>query len=214
MENPDPFRDDRARMLAEHLAARGITCPRVLSAMEKVPRHQFMAAGKQHLAYQDQAMGIDCDQTISQPYIVAAMSQALELSADQLVLEIGTGSGYQAAVLAELAGRVISIERHLPLHEAARERLARLGYENVELLLGDGSQGHAAAAPHERIMITAAGQNVPGPVWDQLAEGGVLVAPLGGEKVQQLTRITKYHGKPTSEVLMNCRFVPLVADAQ
>ena len=142
------------------------------------------------------------------------MSQALELSADQLVLEIGTGSGYQAAVLAELAGRVISIERHLPLHEAARERLARLGYENIELLLGDGSQGYAAAAPHERIMITAAGQNVPGPVWDQLAEGGVLVAPLGGEKVQQLTRITKYHGKPTSEVLMNCRFVPLVADAQ
>jgi len=214
MTCPDPFASDRGRMLSEHLAGRGITCPRVLAAMEKIPRHQFVAAGKQHLAYQDQALGIDCDQTISQPYIVAAMSQALELSADHQVLEIGTGSGYQAAVLAELAGRVISIERHQLLHEAATERLARLGYENIELLLGDGSQGHAAAAPHERIMITAAGHNVPGPVWDQLAEGGVLVAPLGGGKVQQLTRITKRQGRPVSEVLMDCRFVPLVADAK
>ncbi len=214
MTGPDPFASDRGRMLSEHLAGRGVTCPRVLAAMEKIPRHQFVAAGQQHLAYQDQALGIDCDQTISQPYIVAAMSQALDLAADHQVLEIGTGSGYQAAVLAELAGRVISIERHLPLHEAARERLVRLGYENIELLLGDGSQGHAAAAPHERIMITAAGRDLPDAIWDQLAEGGVLVAPLGGEKVQQLTRIVKRQGRPVSEVLMDCRFVPLVADAK
>ena len=162
MGNPDPFRDDRARMLAEHLVGRGITCPRVLAAMEKVPRHQFVAAGKQHLAYQDQALGIDCGQTISQPYIVAAMSQALELSANHLVLEIGTGSGYQAAVLAELAGRVITIERHGSLHEAAAGRLAGLGYENITLLLGDGSQGYPEEAPYARIMITAAGRKVPG----------------------------------------------------
>ena len=214
MTGPDPFASDRGRMLSEHLAGRGIRCPRVLSAMEQVPRHEFMMKGQQHLAYQDQALGIDCGQTISQPYIVASMSQALELSSDHLVLEIGTGSGYQAAVLAELAGRVISIERHRPLHEAAAERLARLGYGNITLLLGDGSRGHAAAAPHQRIMITAAGRNVPGPVWEQLAEGGILVAPLGGEGVQQLTRIVKRQGKPVSEVLMDCRFVPLVMDAK
>jgi len=214
MTDPDPFANDRGRMLSEHLAGRGIRCPRVLSAMEQVPRHQFVAAGKQHLAYQDQALGIDCDQTISQPYIVAAMSQALDLAADHQVLEIGTGSGYQAAVLAELAGRVISIERHHVLHEAATERLARLGYENIELLLGDGSRGHAAAAPHQRIMITAAGRDLPDAIWDQLAEGGILVAPLGGEGVQQLTRIVKRQGKPVSEVLMDCRFVPLVMDAK
>ena len=214
MDNPDPFHDDRARMLTEHLAGRGITCPRVLAAMEQVPRHQFVAAGKQHLAYQDQALGIDCSQTISQPYIVAAMSQALELSADHQVLEIGTGSGYQAAVLAELAGRVISIERQHVLYEAAAERLVRLGYENIELLLGDGSRGYLAEAPYERIMITAARQDLPAVIWDQLAEGGILVAPLGGGKVQQLTRITKRQGKPVSEVLMDCRFVPLVADAK
>jgi protein-L-isoaspartate(D-aspartate) O-methyltransferase len=214
MDNPDPFRDDRARMLNEHLAGRGITCPRVLSAMEKVPRHQFVAAGKQHLAYQDQALGIDCSQTISQPYIVAAMSQALELSADHQVLEIGTGSGYQAAVLAELAGRVISIERHHVLYEAAAERLVRLGYENIELLLGDGSRGYPAEAPYQRIMITAAGRDLPDVIWDQLAEGGVLVAPLGGGKVQQLTQITKRQGKPARKVLMDCRFVPLVAEAE
>ena len=213
MENSGPFAADRERMLDQQLAGREITCRRVLSAMQQVPRHQFMATEKQHLAYRDQALGIDCDQTISQPYIVAAMSQALELSADHQVLEIGTGSGYQAAVLAELARQVISIERHRLLHETAAKRLARLGYTNIELLLGDGTLGHPAAAPHQRIMITAAGRNVPGPVWDQLAEGGILVAPLGGEKVQQLIRITKHQGKPMSEVLMNCRFVPLVADA-
>jgi protein-L-isoaspartate(D-aspartate) O-methyltransferase len=182
--------------------------------MGQVPRHEFVAKGQQYLAYQDQALGIDCGQTISQPYIVASMSQALELSSDHLVLEIGTGSGYQAAVLAELAGRVISIERHQPLQEAARERLARLGYGNITLLLGDGSRGYPEEAPYERIMITAAGRKVPGPVWDQLAEGGILVAPLGGEGVQQLTRIVKRQGKPVSEVLMDCRFVPLVTDAK
>ncbi|MDP7275284.1 MAG: protein-L-isoaspartate(D-aspartate) O-methyltransferase, partial [Planctomycetaceae bacterium] len=186
---------------------------RVLSAMQQVPRHEFVMKGERHLAYQDQALGIDCQQTISQPYIVAAMSQALELSSDHHVLEIGTGSGYQAAVLAELSGRVISIERHQPLHEAAAERLTRLGYENIELLLGDGSQGHLPAAPFERIMITAAGRELPNAIWEQLAEGGILVAPLGEEDVQQLTRIVKRQGRPVSEILMDCRFVPLVTDA-
>ena len=213
MTTPDPFASDRGRMLSEHLAGRGIHCPRVISAMQQVPRHEFVIKGQQHLAYQDQALGIDCHQTISQPYIVAAMSQALELSADHQILEIGTGSGYQAAVLAELAGRVISIERHRPLHEAAAERLARLGYTNIELLLGDGSLGHTAAAPYERIMITAAGRELPTAIWDQLVEGGILVAPLGGGTVQQLTRIVKRQGKPDSEILMDCRFVPLVTDA-
>jgi len=213
MTTPDPFASDRGRMLSEHLAARGIHCPRVLSAMGQVPRHEFVLKGQQHLAYQDQALGIDCEQTVSQPYIVAAMSQALELSSDYHVLEIGTGSGYQAAVLAKLSGRVISIERHRPLYEAAGERLARLGYENIELLFGDGSQGHAAAAPYQRIMITAAGRELPNAIWEQLVEGGILVAPLGGEGVQQLTRIVKRKGQPVSEVLMDCRFVPLVTDA-
>jgi protein-L-isoaspartate(D-aspartate) O-methyltransferase len=214
MEGSDPFAKDWERMLRKQLAGRGITCPRVLSAMGQVPRHQFVAEGQQHLAYQDQALAIDCGQTISQPYIVASMSEALKLSADHLVLEIGTGSGYQAAVLAELAGRVITIERHGSLHEAAAGRLAGLGYENITLLLGDGSRGYPEEAPYERIMITAAGRNVPGPIWEQLAEGGILVAPLGGEGVQQLTRIVKRQGKPVSEVLMDCRFVPLVADAE
>ncbi|MFP6752133.1 MAG: protein-L-isoaspartate(D-aspartate) O-methyltransferase, partial [Pirellulaceae bacterium] len=141
MTDPDPFASDRGRMLSEHLAGRGIRCPRVLSALEQVPRHQFVAAGQQHLAYQDQALGIDCGQTISQPYIVAAMSQALDLAADHLVLEIGTGSGYQAAVLSPLVNEVYTIEIVNRLGRRAERTLKKLGYENIHLRRGDGFLG-------------------------------------------------------------------------
>ena len=205
-----PFAAERQRMLVEHLTGRGIRCPRVLAAMQQVPRHEFVPVGNQQLAYADRALGIDCGQTISQPYIVAAMSEALQVHADLGVLEIGTGSGYQTAVLAELAEKVVTIERHRPLHENARTRCAQLGYQNIELHLGDGSKGCAAGTSYPRIMITAAGKEIPGPIWEQLDEGGILVAPLGGGKVQQLTRIVKQQGEPVEQVLMNCRFVPLV----
>lgn len=201
----------KLRMLNEHLLDRGISNPRVLRAMSIVPRELFVPADRQAEAYADCALEIDCQQTISQPYIVALMTEALELAGTETVLEVGTGSGYQAAVLAELARRVVTIERHPLLSRQARERLTRLGYTNVECVVGDGALGWPSAAPYPRIIVTAASPECPGALLDQLADDGILVAPLGPPEAQDLVQLRKRAGQLVSRRLSQCRFVPLVS---
>ncbi len=206
------FDRDRERMISQHLLARGITDPRVLAAMRKVPREHFVPDGVRHLAYDDSALPIDCQQTISQPYIVALMTQALELTGEERVLEVGTGCGYQTAVLAELAAEVFTIERHAELSHQAQQRLAALGYRNIHFRVGDGTKGWPEEAPFERIIVTAAARAFPDALWEQLSEGGIAVAPLGGEWTQRLVALRKYRGEPLEEYLCACRFVPLIAE--
>jgi len=202
----------RLNMVRRQLAARGIDDPRVLTAMSKVPRERFLPPSLQADAYADRALPIDCAQTISQPFIVALMTQAMRLTGSERVLEIGTGSGYQAAVLAELAREVVTVERHADLSRGAGAVLAELGYRNVTLFCGDGTLGHPDRAPYDRIMVTAASRDVPAPLFDQLAEGGILVIPLGGRDYQNLQAIEKRPGHPLTIDLSPCRFVPLVGD--
>lgn len=198
-------------MLREQLRSRGIHDSRVLAAMARIPRERFIGDSPRELAYADRALSIDCGQTISQPYIVALMSEALELTGGEHVLEIGTGSGYQTAVLAELARDVVSIERHVALSAHARSTLASLGIGNVELLIGDGTQGWVAGAPYDAILVAAAADRCPAALWDQLAEGGTLVIPLGGPSEQVLYRLCKINGERDARALTGCRFVPLVS---
>src|SRR5687767_7626625 len=172
------FNDLRAEMVEQQLARRGIRDQRVITAMRRVPREAFVAEGLAESAYADSALPIDCEQTISQPVIVAMMTQALQITNQHRVLEIGTGSGYQTAILAELAGAVFSVERHAELSRQAGARLQRLGYQNVFLRVGDGSQGWPEEAPFDRIMVTAAAEECPPALWEQLVEGGVLVGPF------------------------------------
>lgn len=200
----------KERMLREHLRRRGIHDTRVLAAMARVPREEFLPVEIRSQAYADCAIAIPCCQTISQPYIVALMSQALECSGSERVLEIGTGSGYQTAILAELVREVVSIERHAPLLEEARVRLGALGYRNVTLICGDGTLGWPELAPYDRILVTAASAQVPPALFEQLAEGGVLVIPVGGENHQMLQAIHKTSGEPRVQELSACRFVPLI----
>jgi protein-L-isoaspartate(D-aspartate) O-methyltransferase len=197
-------------MLRRQLQQRAIDDPRVLAAMANLPRERFLPADVREHAYADRALPIDCGQTISQPFIVALMTQALELSGRELVLEIGTGSGYQTAILAELAREVVSIERHAPLSESARATLSELGYANIILLTGDGSLGWPPRAPYDRILVTAAAAICPPPLWAQLAEGGTLIIPLGGRDSQTLQVIRKEDGSPRTSSISGCRFVPLV----
>jgi protein-L-isoaspartate(D-aspartate) O-methyltransferase len=200
-------------MVERQLRARGVKDERVLAAMGRVPREAFVPASLAHEAYSDCALPIDCDQTISQPVIVALMSEALHLTGSERVLELGTGSGYQTAVLAELTAEVCSIERHADLSRQAGRRLADLGYANVRLRIGDGSLGWPEAAPFDRVIITAAAEEPPPAVWEQLAEGGVLVGPFGPPAEQMLYEMHKIGGKPQSQILTGCRFVPLIADS-
>jgi protein-L-isoaspartate(D-aspartate) O-methyltransferase len=197
-------------MVVEQLAERGIRDARVLAAMERVPRERFIDAGQADQAYADRALSIDCGQTISQPYIVGLMSEALSLAGTEKVLEIGTGSGYQTAVLAELAAHVVTIERHRDLSERAQAVLVELGYHNVTFLVGDGSQGWPALAPYDRIMVTAAAADVPPALVEQLAENGILVIPLGDREGQVLEAVRKVNGRMQASALSGCRFVPLV----
>lgn len=207
----DPFMLDRQRMLNEQLARRGIREP-VLTVMGRVPRDRFVPAHYRADAYADCALPIDCGQTISQPYIVALMTEALELTGRERVLEIGTGSGYQTAVLAELAECVVSIERHADLSAEAGRVLRDLGYTNVTLLIGDGTQGCASRAPYDRVLVAAAAHDYPRPLFEQLSEGGLLVIPIGGSHSQILQAIRKRNGEPLVVDLTTCRFVPLVAE--
>jgi protein-L-isoaspartate(D-aspartate) O-methyltransferase len=193
------------------LRQRGIGDTAVLRAMDEVPREHFVENAFVDAAYADQALPIACGQTISQPYVVAYMTEQLRLQPQHRVLEIGTGSGYQAAILSRLAREVISVERYRTLANAARIRLATLGYNNVEVLLGDGVAGVPDKAPFDRIMITAAAENGPEALVAQLAEGGLMILPLGPHNgSQHLVRITKRETGLEQEKLIGVRFVPLL----
>jgi protein-L-isoaspartate(D-aspartate) O-methyltransferase len=205
-------REARQKMVAEQLQARDIHDACVLKAMARVPRECFVDAAACDIAYDDCALAIDCEQTISQPYIVALMTQLLALKTTHSVLEIGTGSGYQTAILCELAGEVHSFERHPQLAEQAKECLALRNYSNFTLHLGDGSRGLPEHAPFDRILITAAAAEYPPALFEQLAEGGILIAPLGQPNHQVLYEIQKVAGKPQRRSHIGCRFVPLIED--
>ena len=197
-------------MVARQIRDRGIHSARVLEAMQAVPRHLFVPEEWLRAAYADEPLPIGEGQTISQPFMVAAMAEALSLEGEERVLEVGCGSGYQAAVLSRLAREVIAVEMQAALAASARERLARLGYANVTVEDGDGSAGWLALAPYDAILVTAAAPEVPKPLIDQLAEGGRLVIPVGGSKHQELLRIVKREGRMIERSLYSCRFVPLL----
>lgn len=193
------------------LRRQGIVDARVLSAIEKVPREVFVQAEDQLRAWDDNALPIDCGQTISQPYIVAFMTCALEIGERERVLEIGTGSGYQAAVLSHLCRRVYTMERHPALMRQAEKRLHDLGYDNVTTLLADGTNGWPEQAPFDKIIVTAAAGSIPPVLIDQLREGGILVAPIGESRdSQMLVRVRKQGGRVEQEDLLPVRFVPLL----
>jgi protein-L-isoaspartate(D-aspartate) O-methyltransferase len=193
------------------LRRRGISDQAVLRAMEEVPRDQFVDDADRDGAYRDSALPIACGQTISQPYVVAYMSEQLGVRPQHRVLEIGTGSGYQAAILSRLAREVVSVERYRTLAERARVRLETLGYRNVEVRVGDGLAGVAERAPFDRIIVTAAAETVPEALVEQLAEGGVMVLPLGPHRGnQRLVRLTKSADEFKREDLIDVRFVPLL----
>lgn len=200
----------KQQMLHKQLRRRGIVDRRVLAAMAKVPREEFLAEHTRREAYADRALAIDCGQTISQPYIVGLMTQALHVSGEESVLEIGTGSGYQTAILAELAREVITVERHGGLSWQAARVLSALGYQNVTYVVGDGTLGVEDRSPFGRIIVTAAAAEYPPALFSQLAEDGILVIPLGGRDYQTLQAIRKTAGRPESVRLSACRFVPLV----
>jgi protein-L-isoaspartate(D-aspartate) O-methyltransferase len=204
----------RHNMVVQQLERRGIRDPRVLEAMEWVPREEFVPADLKDLAYDDRALPIGLEQTISQPYTVAFMCQEARLAADDKVLEIGTGSGYGAAVLSLLAGEVHSVERIDELFSAARERLARLGYDKVRVYLDDGTRGLPAEAPFDAILVTAGALSLPETYQDQLAEGGRLLIPIGPPAYQQMFRITRRGERFDRDDLGSFGFVPLVGDSE
>lgn len=197
-------------MVKTQLIPRGIRDQRVLDAMMKVPRHLFVEEALRGEAYNDHPLPIGHKQTISQPYIVAVMTQALELKGNEHTLEIGTGSGYQTAILAELCEKVYTIERIRSLLEQARKRLWDLGYTNILFKAFDGTLGWEEYAPFDAIIVTAGAPKVPQPLLDQLAEGGRLVIPVGGKFSQDLIKITKKNGNIIQQDLGGCRFVDLI----
>jgi protein-L-isoaspartate(D-aspartate) O-methyltransferase len=200
----------RSDMVERQLRKRDIRSPRVLEAMNSVPRHLFVPPEHIGDAYADTPLPIGVGQTISQPFMVAAMAEALLLEGSEKVLEIGAGSGYQAAVLSLLAREVIAIESQPALADVARSRLAKLGYNNVRVETGDGSLGWPPDAPYDAILVTAAAPYVPPPLLEQLADRGRLVIPVGPAEQQELLRIIKREGRTTRESLFACRFVPLL----
>ena len=207
----EPQRDVGRMEFLLNLRRRGIMDQAVLRAMDEVPRAHFVAAEFARQAQADQALPIACGQTISQPYVVAYMTERLVVRPHHRVLEVGTGSGYQAAVLSRLAGKVVSIERYRTLADAARARLAALGCDNVEVVTGDGWAGVAARAPFDRIMVTAAAETLPQTLLDQLADGGIMVLPLGRhQQSQHIVKLTKSQTGLVHEDLIPVRFVPLM----
>lgn len=203
----------RRRMVAEQIAARGIRDPLVLKALSDVPRHLFVPPESAGRAYGDFPLPIEEGQTISQPYIVALMTECLALRGGEKVLEVGTGSGYQAAVLGRIAGAVFTIEIHEPLARRAEETLRRLGCRNVKVRAGDGFFGWPEEAPFDGVIVTCASPEVPPALFAQLAEGGRLVIPLGDFRAyQELTVVTKKAGKPSVERVLDVRFVPMTGE--
>ncbi|HEY6268468.1 MAG TPA: protein-L-isoaspartate(D-aspartate) O-methyltransferase [Candidatus Acidoferrum sp.] len=210
MPEKKEYAAERLEMIEKQLGRRGITNPAVLAAILAVPRHEFVPAEIRSSAYEDAPLPIGGGQTISQPYIVAAMTAALHLRAGDRVLEIGTGCGYQAAVLASLAGDVFTIERRPELASGASARLARLGYANAHVHCGDGTLGLPEFAPFDAILVAAAAPAIPKPLLAQLAEGGRMILPVGDAEHQELQLIEKHGDAFPTKTLESCRFVPLV----
>ncbi len=203
----------RETMISTQIAARGVTDPRVLEAMRRVPRHRFVPEEYQKEAYEDYPLPIGEGQTISQPYIVAFMTEILQVQPGQKVLEIGTGSGYQAAVLAAMGAQVTTIEILPSLAEKAQARLAEVGYGGVRVLTGDGYRGYPAGAPYDAIIVTAAPERIPEPLIEQLAVGGRLVVPIG-RYTQELKLLRKTADGTTVEDVLPVRFVPMVGEVE
>ena len=214
-EAQDAFAEPRKRMMERDLRGRGIKEPRVLEVMSLVPRHLFVPKGQRWRAYQDRPLPIGDGQTISQPYVVALMTELLKLNGEERVLEVGTGSGYQAAVLSHLAREVYTIEIIPSLAKRAEERLQRLGYSNVHVKTGDGFFGWKEKGPFDAIVVTASAKKIPDPLWNQLHEGGRLVMPLGEtHKTQRLLRATKIKGNQSVETITGVLFVPMTGAIQ
>jgi len=209
----DAFSNQRIAMVELQLRSRGIKDGRVLRAMERVPRHEFVPESMRPDAYADMPLPIGSGQTISQPYIVAAMLEALEVRQSDHVLEIGTGSGYMTALLCEVAAEVLSIERYEQLADRGRGMLQMLGYRNVQIIVADGSMGYAAAAPYDRIIASAAAPKIPPALVHQLAEDGRMVIPVGQPHTQQLQLVRKIGGEVNVTPLDPCRFVPMIGEA-
>lgn len=210
MTNHAEHHQRRQWMVEDQLAARNITDPRVLQAMRTVPRHEFVAPGDEDIAYDDRALAIGYGQTISQPYMVALMCELLAVETGHKVLEIGAGSGYQAAILGQLAREIHAVEIVPELVLRARSVLARLGYDNVHIIQGDGTLGYPREAPFDRIIVAAAAPDIPQPLVEQLAEGGKLVVPVGDRGTQTCMVGVKRDGELDLETSIACVFVPLL----
>jgi protein-L-isoaspartate(D-aspartate) O-methyltransferase len=208
--HPDPYADARRQMVEQQLRKRSIRDERVLAAMGRVPRHEFVPTYNAAEAYEDHPIVIGESQTISQPFMVASMLEQAAIKPADVVLEVGTGSGYQTALLAELAAEVFSVERFASLAESAQRKLARLNYANVVISTGDGSLGLASAAPFDVIVVAAAAPAAPPPLVEQLREGGRLVIPVGGADEQELFVVRKVNGVGQPQKLYGCKFVPLI----
>jgi protein-L-isoaspartate(D-aspartate) O-methyltransferase len=202
----------REIMVETQLIPRGIKDKRVIDAMKRVPRHLFVSEPMQYRAYDDMALSIGEGQTISQPYMVAAMTELLELKGDERVLEIGTGSGYQAAILAELSKEIYTVERVSALLEQAEARFHALGYKNIHVKVGDGTSGWQEEAPFNRIIITAGTPKIPDPLKEQLSDEGIMIAPVGDRFSQQIIKITKSKKKFYESFHTPCVFVPLIGE--
>ena len=206
----DKYEKVRQRMVREQVVARGINDQKVIHAMLSVPRHLFVPANYERMAYEDRPLPIGEGQTISQPYIVALMTETLDLNKNMRVLEIGTGSGYQAAILAKIVREVYTIEIIESLGEKAEKLLSGLGYDNVHVKIGDGYKGWPGKAPFDAIIVTCAPTDIPQPLKEQLKEGGRMIIPVGGSIVQELALLEKKKGKLEKKVVAPVRFVPMV----
>ena len=206
------FKSLQEEMVTQQIMRRGVVTPRVIEAFRKVLRHLFVPEQFQSHSYNDHPLPIGEGQTISQPYIVALMTDLLDLSGEDKVLEIGTGSGYQAAILAELGKEVYTVERHKLLAERAEKILKELNYQNVKVLVGDGTKGWKEFSPYQKIIVTASAPDVPQPLFIQLDEMGKLVIPIGGRWSQDLVLIEKRKGKMIRKSICGCVFVPLIGE--
>ncbi len=204
------WKHERERMVQKQIVDRGVKDPRVIETMKQVPRHFFVGETYYHQAYNDFPLPIGSQQTISQPYMVAVMTELMELKGPEKVLEIGTGSGYQTAVLALLCDRVYSVERISELASSARQRLTNLGFKNINIMVGDGSLGWPAFSPYDGIIVTAGSPGIPDELISQLADKGIMILPVGGEYAQTLNVIKKHKGRIYRKELFGCAFVPLV----
>ena len=208
--DPDKYEKVRQRMVRNQIVAKGIKDQKVIQAMLNVPRHLFVPKNYERMAYEDRPLSIGEGQTISQPYIVALMTETLDLKKDMKVLEIGTGSGYQAAILAEIVDHVYSVEIIESLGLKAKELLGKLDYKNINIKIGDGYKGWEENAPFDAIIVTCAPTNIPKPLEEQLKEGGKMIIPLGGSITQELVLFEKRNGKLIKKIVAPVRFVPMI----